>query len=307
MADSSRNNWLPQLCWGSPESPHTMRIQDSVWLITGTSTGFGKLLALEVLKRGGKVIATARKLDAVKPIAEQSNGRAIALQLDVTQPAQVAAAVEASVKTFGRIDVLVNNAGFGITGAIEEVSDAEARDVFETNVFGLLHVTRAVLPVMRHQRSGHVLNLSSVAGMVAGPGWGIYQSSKHAVEAISEAMAGEVKPLGIRTTIIEPGPFRTEFLAAGRSVKFAATELDDYKATAGGSRQYARDKHGIQQGDPQKAVEAMIAVVESDSPPLRLPLGNMAVDRIRKKLADVETDIAAWEAVARGADFPAGK
>jgi NAD(P)-dependent dehydrogenase (short-subunit alcohol dehydrogenase family) len=280
-----------------------MQIQNSIWLITGTSTGFGKLLAYEVLKRGGKVVATARKTETVADLAKSYPDRVLALQLDVTNPQQVQSVVEQSVARFGRIDVLVNNAGFGITGAIEEVSDAEARDVFETNVFGLLHVTRAALPQLRQQRAGHILQLSSVAGMLASPGWGIYQASKHAVEGLSEALAQEVAPLGIKLTIVEPGPFRTEFLAAGRSVRFAKTELPDYAATAGGSRIYARDKHGIQPGDPQKAVEAMIAVVESETPPLRLPLGNIAVDRIRKKLADVERDIAAWETVARGADF----
>src|ERR1700759_2111894 len=186
-----------------------------VWFITGASTGFGRLLAEEVLKAGGKVIATARNLDKVAVLEKQYPQTAKALALDVTNTGQIESVVTEAIAKFGRVDVLVNNAGYGVAGAIEEVSEAEFMPMFETNVFGLLQVTRAFLPHLRKQRSGHILNLSSIGGLVASPGMGFYNATKFAVEGISEALAAEVAPLGIRVTIVEPGPFRTDFL--GRS------------------------------------------------------------------------------------------
>src|SRR5580704_16530345 len=197
-----------------------------VWFITGASTGFGRLLAEEVLKAGGKVVATARNLDKVSDLEAKYPQTAKALALDVTKQAQVDAAVEQTVAKFGRVDVLVNNAGYGVAGAIEEVSEAEFMPMFETNVFGLLRVTRAFLPQLRKQRSGHVLNLSSIGGLLASPGLGYYSATKFAVEAISESLAAELAPLGIRVTIIEPGPFRTDFL--GRSSVVAEKRIADY-------------------------------------------------------------------------------
>jgi NADP-dependent 3-hydroxy acid dehydrogenase YdfG len=276
-----------------------------VWFITGASTGFGRLLAEEVLKAGGKVIATARNLDKVKNIEAQYPQTAKALALDVTDAGQVDSAVTQAFAQFGQVDVLVNNAGYGVAGAIEEVSEAEFMPMFETNVFGLLRVTRAFLPHLRKQRSGHILNLSSIGGVVASPGMGFYNATKFAVEGISEALAGELAPLGIRVTIIEPGPFRTDFL--GRSGVVAKTRIADYDSTAGNMRRYFAENDGKQKGDPLRAVHAMMQVVESPEPPLRLLLGASALERSRSKLHNWEKEIATWEKVTVGADFPEGK
>jgi NADP-dependent 3-hydroxy acid dehydrogenase YdfG len=276
-----------------------------VWFITGASTGFGRLLAEEVLKAGGKVVVTARKLDKVSDLETKYPETAKALALDVTNQAQVDAAVEQTVAKFGRVDVLVNNAGYGVVGAIEEVSAAEFMPMIETNVFGLLSVTRAFLPQLRKQRSGHILNLSSIAGVVASPGIGYYNATKFAVEGISEALAGELAPLGIKVTIIEPGPFRTDFL--GRSIVVAEKRITDYDSTAGNMRRYFVENDGKQPGDPLRAVHAMMQVVESPAPPLRLLLGSIALQRLRTKLGGWEKEIAEWEQVTAGADFPEGQ
>jgi NADP-dependent 3-hydroxy acid dehydrogenase YdfG len=276
-----------------------------VWFITGASTGFGRLLAEEVLKAGGKVIATARNLDKVKDLEAQYPQTAKALALDVADAGQVDSAVTQAFAQFGQVDVLVNNAGYGVAGAIEEVSEAEFMPMFETNVFGLLRVTRAFLPHLRKQRSGHILNLSSIGGLVASPGIGFYNATKFAVEGLSEALAGELAPLGLRVTIIEPGPFRTDFL--GRSGVVAKTRIADYDSTAGNMRKYFAENDGKQKGDPLRAVYAMMQVVDSPQPPLRLLLGASALERSRNKLSNWEKEIAAWEKVTVGADFPEGK
>jgi NADP-dependent 3-hydroxy acid dehydrogenase YdfG len=284
---------------------HVPAGKDRIWFITGASTGFGRLLAEEVLKAGGKVVATARNLDKVADFETRYPQTAKALALDVTNAGQVDSAVTQALAQFGRVDVLVNNAGYGVAGAIEEVSEAEYMPMFETNVFGLLRVTRAFLPHLRKQRSGHILNLSSIGGVVASPGMGYYNATKFAVEGISEALAGEVSSLGIRVTIIEPGPFRTDFL--GRSGVVAKTRIDDYDATAGNMRKYFAENDGKQKGDPLRAVHAMMQVVESPNPPLRLLLGASALQRLRSKLANWEKEIAAWEQVTVSADFPEGE
>jgi NADP-dependent 3-hydroxy acid dehydrogenase YdfG len=268
--------------------------KDCTWFITGASTGFGRLLAEEVLKTGGKVVATARNRDKVADLEVQYPQTAKALALDVTDAGQVDSAVTQAFARFGRVDVLVNNAGYGVAGAIEEVSEAESMPMFETNV-----------PHLRKQRSGHILNLSSIGGVVASPGMGFYNATKFAVEGISEALAAEVAPLGIRVTIVEPGPFRTDFL--GRSGVVAKTRIADYDATAGNMRKYFAENDGKQKGDPLRAVHAMMQVVESPNPPLRLLLGASALQRLRSKLANWEKEIAAWEQVALGADFPGGE
>jgi NADP-dependent 3-hydroxy acid dehydrogenase YdfG len=286
-------------------SAHISAGKGRTWFITGASTGFGRMLAEEVLKSGGKVIATARNLDKVTDLEAKYPGAAKALALDVTDAGQVDSAVTQAFVQFGQVDVLVNNAGYGVAGAIEEVSEAEFMPMFETNVFGLLQVTRAFLPHLRKQRSGHILNLSSIGGVVASPGIGFYNATKFAVEGISEALATEVAPLGIRVTIIEPGPFRTDFL--GRSGVVAKTRLADYDSTAGSMRKYFAENDGKQKGDPLRAVQAMMQVVESPNPPLRLLLGASAVQRLRAKLDNWEKEIAAWEKVTVGADFPDGQ
>jgi NAD(P)-dependent dehydrogenase (short-subunit alcohol dehydrogenase family) len=279
--------------------------KDRVWFITGASTGFGRLLAEEVLKAGGKVIATARKLDKVADLEKQYPQTAKALVLDVNDAGQVDSAVTQAFAQFGQVDVLVNNAGYGVAGAVEEVSETEFMPMFETNVFGLIRVTRAFLPYLREQRSGHILNLSSIGGLVASPGMGYYNATKFAVEGLSEALAAELAPLGIHVTIVEPGPFRTDFL--GRSGVVAAKTIADYDKTAGNMRRYFAENDGKQPGDPLRAVHAMMQVVASPNPPLRLLLGASALRRTRAKLESWQKEIAAWEPVTVGADYPEGQ
>jgi NADP-dependent 3-hydroxy acid dehydrogenase YdfG len=276
-----------------------------VWFITGASTGFGRRLAEYALGAGHKVVATARKPEQIANLGYHYSDRCLVLPLDVTDQAQIDSAVAQTIVKFGRVDVLVNNAGYGVAGAIEEVSEAEFMPMFETNVFGLLRVTRAFLPQFRKQRSGNVLNLSSIGGVVSSPGMGYYNATKFAVEGISEALAAELAPLGVHVTIIEPGPFRTDFL--GRSGVVAKTQIADYDGTAANMRKYFAENDGKQKGDPSRAVKAMIQVVESPNPPLRLLLGASALQRLRGKLSNWEKEIAAWEQVTVGADFPEGQ
>jgi short-subunit dehydrogenase len=275
------------------------------WFITGASTGFGRLLAEEVLKSGGKVIATARNIEKVIDLEQTYPAQAKAFALDVTDYPQVISVVAQTTASYGPVDVLVNNAGYGLAGAVEEATEEEFMPMFNTNVFGLIHVTQAILPHLRSRRSGHILNLSSVGGLVSSPGMGFYNATKYAVEGLSEALAGEVKPLGIHVTIVEPGPFRTDFL--GRSGEQAATIIPDYDATAGNMRRYFGDQDGKQKGDPLRAVHAMMAVVDSPTPPLRLLLGAAALQRVRTKLESWQKEIAAWESTTVGADFPEGE
>jgi len=263
------------------------------------------MLAEEILRTGGKVVATARKLDKVADLETAYPKTAKAIALDVTDSGQVGSAVTQAFAQFGQVDVLVNNAGYGVAGAIEEVSEAEFMPMFETNVFGLLKVTRAFLPYLRKQRSGHILNLSSIGGLIGGQGIGMYNATKFAVEGLSEALAAELAPLGIRVTVIEPGPFRTDFL--GRSGVIAETRISDYDNTAGNMRKYFSENDGKQKGDPLRAVQAMIRVVESPNPPLHLLLGVSALQRMRAKLDNWQKEIAEWEPVTAGADFPEGK
>ena len=275
------------------------------WFITGTSTGFGRILAEEVLKAGGKVIATARNLDKVLDLEETYPGKAKTFALDVTDYAQVASVVAQAAASYGPIDVLVNNAGYGLAGAIEEATEDEFMPMFNTNVFGLIRVTQAFLPHFRKQGSGNILNLSSIGGLVSTPGMGFYNATKYAVEGLSEALAQELTPLGIHVTIIEPGPFRTDFL--GRSGAQAATIISDYDKTAGNMRRYFADQNGKQKGDPVRAVRAMMEVVESPNPPLRLILGAAALERFRNKIDSLQKEVAAWENITIGADFPEGE
>ena len=275
-----------------------------VWFITGASTGFGRLLAEEVLKAGGRVIATARKFDQIKELAEKHPETAWVFALDVTKPEQIEDVAAKAIAVWGRIDVLVNNAGYGIAGGIEETDEAEFLPVFETNVLGLIRVTRAFLPQFRRQHAGHILNLSSIAGLVGQAGWGYYNTSKFAVEGFSEALAAEMAPLGVRVTIVEPGPFRTDFL--GRSAVLAARHMAEYDDSVGATREYFHGQPGKQKGDPLKAVHAMMAVVESPNPPLHLLLGALAYNRFKGKLERWHEEMAAYEKVTLGADFPEG-
>jgi NAD(P)-dependent dehydrogenase (short-subunit alcohol dehydrogenase family) len=270
--------------------------ESRVWLITGCSTGFGRALAQAVLENGDRLIATARHTEKLQDLAQSYPQQVRTLSLDVTAPDNIRSAVAEAEKAFRRIDVLVNNAGYGTMGAIEEASDEDIKRQFDTNFFGALNMTRAILPILRSQHSGHILNISSVGGMVSMAGGGIYSSTKFALEAISEALAQEVAPLGIKVTIIEPGAFRTDF--SGRSLAVPSQQIEDYAQTAGQFMQWVQEVDGKQPGDPEKAAKAMIRVVESDNPPLRLALGEDAVNGIEKKLQSVQTELDQWREVA---------
>ena len=282
----------------------SMAPQDApVWLITGCSTGFGRELARAVLARGYRCVITARNPDSVRDLVAGREERALVLALDVTDPAQVAAAVRASEERFGRIDVLVNNAGIGYFGAIEESEDAEVRRMFEVNVFALARMTQAVLPGMRARRRGHIVNISSIGGIRAFPAVGFYNATKFAVVGLSESLSLEVAPLGIKVTIVEPSGFRTDW--AGRSANEAPHEIADYAETAGANRRSIRNASGKQPGDPVRAAAAIIAAVESPEPPLHLLLGKAALKGARWKLDLLQRNFDAWEQTTVGADFPA--
>ena len=272
-----------------------------VWFITGASRGFGALIAEAALAAGDAVVATARD-PATVTARLGTHGRLLATRLDVTSEAEAHEAAGQAMKKFGRIDILVNNAGFGLLGAIEEASAAETQRLFNTNVFGLLGVTRAVLPHMRRQRAGHVINVSSVGGYTGYPGWGVYGATKFAVEGITEALAGEVAPLGIKVTVVEPGFFRTNFLDESSLVR-TAQEIDDYRDSVGMTRAHAAHVNGDQRGDPRKLAQAFLQLVNAKNPPLRLPLGSDTVERIEAKNAHVAKEIATWRAVATSTDF----
>lgn len=273
-----------------------------VWFITGCSTGFGRALAKLVLARGWRAVVTARKAADVQDLIVGNEARAIAVALDVTKPSQIEAAVAAATAQFGGIDVLVNNAGFGYLAAIEEGDDDAVRAMFEANVFGLVNTTKAVLPTMRAQRSGMIINVSSIGGLTSFAATGYYHGTKYAVEGISESLAIEVKPLGIEVMIVEPGPFRTNW--AGPSIKQSALQITDYAATAGERRKQTQARSGNQVGDPIRAAQAIIDASMAHQPPLRLLLGKMAFDLAQKKLITMKADFDRWEAVTLGADFP---
>ncbi|MDR5857683.1 oxidoreductase [Caballeronia sp. LZ062] len=279
-----------------------MNRENPVWLITGCSTGFGRELANAVLERGWRAVVTARDPSKVQDIVKGHEDRAIVLPLDVQNREQIANAVEQSMQRFGRIDALVNNAGYGYLAAIEEGENDAVRDMFETNVFGLIDMTKAVLPVMRAQKSGIVINVSSIGGLTSFAATGYYHGTKYAVEGISESLATEVKPLGIDVLIVEPGPFRTNW--AGPSIKASATEIADYAATAGERRKQTAARSGNQAGDPVRAAHAIIKAATADTPPLRLLLGKPALELARKKLDLLKRDFDAWEDTTLGADFP---
>ncbi len=279
-----------------------MNRSNPVWLITGCSTGFGRELAKLVLARGWRAVVTARNPAQLTDIAEGHAESALVLPLDVTQRAQIDHVVAEAKRRFGRIDVLVNNAGYGYLAAIEEGEDDAVRAMFETNVFGLIDMTKAVLPIMREQRSGLIVNVSSIGGLTSFAATGYYHGTKYAVEGISESLATEVKPLGIDVLIVEPGPFRTNW--AGPSIKQSATRIDAYAETAGERRKQTEARSGHQAGDPVRAAQAIIDAALSEAPPLRLLLGKMALELARKKLDFMRTDFDAWEATTLGADFP---
>ena len=273
-----------------------------VWFITGCSTGFGRELARLVLERGWRAVVTARNPAQVADLVQGYEDRALALKLDVTDDSQVEAAAKAAQERFGQIDVLVNNAGYGYLAAVEEGEDREIRAMFEANFFGLVAMTRAVLPGMRARHSGCIVNISSIGGLASFPATGYYHATKYAVEGLSESLALEVAPLGIKVVIVEPGPFRTNW--AGPSIKQSGTRIADYEATAGIRREQTEARSGKQPGDPVRAAEAIITAVQAKEPPLHLVLGKPALEIARKKLEALKADFDAWESTTLGADFP---
>ncbi len=261
-----------------------------VWFITGISSGLGAAMAEKVIHQGDFLVGTFRKQAQVDAFNAQHEGNAHAVLVDLTDQKQIVDSVRQIIAKFGKIDVLVNNAGVGFAGAVEEASMAEVRKVFECNLFGTLRLTQAVLPHMRAEKQGHILQISSHAGIKAFAGFGIYNASKFALEGFSEALAAEVAPLGIKITIVEPGPFRTNF--AGSGLLEATKEIQDYGMTAGSFRKKLRSVHGIQEGDPQKAASVLMDVVDADCTSLRLPLGKIALATISSKLESIASDMA---------------
>jgi NAD(P)-dependent dehydrogenase (short-subunit alcohol dehydrogenase family) len=272
------------------------------WFITGCSTGLGRALARAVLLHGWNAVVTARDPAKVENIAAIDRSLALPLRLDITDSVQIANAVRAAEARFGGIDVLVNNVGYGYRGAVEEPSDSDIRELFETNFFGLVEMTKAVLPGMRARQKGHIVNISSVAGRMAHPGSGYYSASKFAVEGMSDGLRKELLPFGIRVTVVERGGFRTDF--AGRSLRQSRETIADYAETAGKRRKENITTDGRQPGDPVRAAAAIIKVVETTSTPFRLVLGRFAVTRIREELTRQMHEIDEWEETAVGADFP---
>lgn len=272
-----------------------------VWFITGSSSGLGLALAHAVLDRGFRAVLTARAPATIENLVQSHGDNALALPLDVTDKAAIEHAVAEAEAHFGHIDVLVNAAGYGYLAAIEEGEDNAVRAQFETNVFGLLDVTKRVLPGMRARRQGHIVNISSLGGLVAFPATGYYHASKFAVEALSESLAGEVAPLGIRTTIVEPGAFRTDW--AGRSMVDSKIVIEDYAESAGKRRTQTRAVSGKQPGDPARAANAIIRAVESETPPLRLLLGTSAYTVAMKRLDTLRESFEAWRETTLAADF----
>jgi NAD(P)-dependent dehydrogenase (short-subunit alcohol dehydrogenase family) len=276
--------------------------KDKHWLITGASSGFGRLLAEYLLSLDAKVVATARKVESLQDLVKNHAGNVVTLELDVTKQHSIDKAVADALARVGHIDVLVNNAGYGVAGAVEEVTEPEYMPMFETNLFGLINLTKALLPQFRERRSGAIVNFSSIGGLIGSPGWGYYNATKFAIEGLSEALSAELAPLGVHVMVVEPGPFRTEFL--GRSGVEAKHRISDYEPTAGKTREYFQTQSGRQPGDPQRAVEAVVAAASDPNPPKHLLLGKLALTRFRKRLADWNEELDRWQTTTEGADFP---
>ncbi len=283
----------------TPDSP-----SPRVWLITGCSSGLGLALALAALERGDHVVATARKPEALAGLAAGFPNTCRTLTLDVTDADQVKAVVAAAVETFGGLDVVVNNAGYGLVGAFEELGEEQIERNFDTNFFGALSVIRAVLPVLRAQGSGHIVNISAAAVISNYAGFSIYGATKWALEGVSESLAAELKPLGIKVTVVQPGPFRTDFIS--RSLERGEKPDSAYDRTSGKFISFLDSMSGRQPGDPAKAAAAILAAVDSATPPLRLVLGKYANDKVRRKLVDMAREQAAWEPVGLPTDFSPG-
>ena len=274
--------------------------ENKVWFITGTSSGFGRLLAEEVLAKGERVVATARKPEVLQDLIEKYPETARAVKLDVTNLDDAKNSVAEAVKSFGGIDVLVNNAGQALVGAVEEASAEQAKQQFDTNFFGVLNVTREALPILRRQKSGYIVNISSLVGFSALPLLGLYSASKFALEGLTESLAAEVAPFGIKTMIVEPGPYKTGF--ADRGLNFGENELPEVYAS---KEKFANDFDDLNNlaDDPVKAVKIIVEAVESENPPFRLPLGLMAFEGIEAKLEQVKEEISVWRTRAINTKF----
>jgi len=277
---------------------------DRTWLITGCSTGIGREIARAVLERGQRAAVTARRPDAVADLVADHPERALALALDVTDPAQITAAVGATERAFGAIDVLVNNAGYGYLAAVEEGEDAKVRELFDTNFFGAVDLIKAVLPGMRTRRRGHVINMSSMAGLVTNPPNVYYSCTKHALEALTEGLAKEVAPFGIFVTAIEPGAFRTDW--ATRSMQETSRPMDEYAETVGARKQLIKLAGDKLPGDPRRIADAVLMVAELERPPVHLLLGRDVLAAFRQKLADWQTSIETWKSVTKDVNFRNG-
>jgi len=276
--------------------------QKRVWLVTGCSTGFGRELAKQLIEHKENVVVTARKPDQIADLVHEHGDHVLGLELDVTDPSSIDNAIRQTLSRFGRIDVLVNNAGYGYQTSIEEGDEQEIRAQFDANVFGLFALTRAVLPTMRKERSGRILNISSVAGLVGFAGSGYYAATKHAVEGFSSALSAEVSHLGIKVTCVEPGPFRTDW--AGRSLRQTNTAIDEYSDTVGKRLAATSDGSGKQAGDPVRAAAAMIKLVDAPNPPLHLVLGGFGVEAVSKRLHETLKEINDWREVSIATDYP---
>ncbi|MDP2412355.1 oxidoreductase [Daejeonella sp.] len=278
-----------------------MNTSNRIWLITGVSGGLGRALAKEAALQGEIVYGTLRKPEQISAFNELVPGKTFGIQLDVNNHGQIKSVIEQIIAQSGRIDVLVNNAGYGLFGAIEELSMEEARMQMETNFFAVLAMTQAVLPIMRKQRSGHIFQISSMSGLRANSGTGLYNASKFALEGMSEALALELQPLNILLTLVEPGPFRTDW--AGTSSVSAKNKIEDYELSSGARLRLLQSTSGKQPGDPAKAAKAILLAVNSEHPPLRLLLGKVALDAIRDKFRAVEEEFLKWEAVSLDTSF----
>jgi len=273
-----------------------------VWLITGCSTGFGRELAKLVLARGDKAVVTARRPEEIRDLVEGHEDSALALKLDVTDAAEVKQVASEAEKRFGQVDVLINNAGYGYLSAVEEGEDDAVRKLMETNFFGLVEMTKAILPGMRQRKTGHIVNVSSIGGLVSFAATGYYHAAKYAVEGLSESLALEVAPLGIKVMVVEPGPFRTDW--SGRSLLQSKTRIADYDQTAGKRREQSKANSGKQVGDPVRGAQAIIDTITSENPPLRLVLGKPGLELVEKKLQAVQKDLNTWRETTLAADFP---
>jgi NAD(P)-dependent dehydrogenase (short-subunit alcohol dehydrogenase family) len=278
------------------EMEASMSTQSKVWFITGASSGFGRAFVEHAVERGNLVVATARRIGKLRALAAMAPDRVLARALDVTKIGQAEAALEEAIAKFGQIDAVINNAGYGIVGAVEETPDSELRAMMETNFFGAANVTRAALPILRAQGSGAIVNISSLGGQLSFPGFGAYSASKFALEGLSEALAAEVAPLGVKVMIVEPGAFRTDL--AGAAMRHMPA-LDAYRDTVGPTRNFAHSMHNTQEGDPRKAAAAIEKALDAEKTPLRLQLGSDSVDAVRSHSEALLADLRAWEAVAR--------